>query len=300
MTIRPEFQSKIIKFSNLREARKLKSTQLSNNQSVAKRPRVIAITSGKGGVGKTNIVANLGFSLGKYGKKVLILDADLGLGNLDILLGIAPRYNLSHVLSGEKKVDEIIVNGPGNLKILPASSGIQELTRLSESQRVVLSKELEKVVNSFDILLIDTAAGISSNVLYFNLSAQEIMVVVTPEPTSITDAYALMKVLSIRYKEKHFKLIVNSVNSCQEADEVHRQLNLVTSKFLNISVEYFGYVLMDKNIKKFIKKQKVITQWAPYTPASIGFAVLAEKIFHSEPPVIVRKSGVLDYCVIPL
>ena len=108
------------------------------------------------------------------------------------------------------------------------------------------------------------------------------------------------KVLSIRYKEKHFKLIVNSVNSCQEADEVHRQLNLVTSKFLNISVEYFGYVLMDKNIKKFIKKQKVITQWAPYTPASIGFAVLAEKIFHSEPPVIVRKSGVLDYCVIPL
>jgi flagellar biosynthesis protein FlhG len=290
VTRRPEFRSKIIDFSNLREARKLESTQISNNKSAVKRPRVIAITSGKGGVGKTNIVANIGFSLGKSGKKVLILDADLGLGNLDILLGITPKYNLSHVLSGEKKVNEIIVNGPGNSKILPASSGVQELTRLSVSHRAVLSKELENIIDSFDITLIDTAAGISSNVLYFNLSAQEIIVVVTPEPTSITDAYALMKVLSIRYMEKHFKLIVNSANSSQEADEVHRQLNLVTSRFLNISIEYIGYILMDKNIKEFIRKQKVISQWAPYTPASIGFAVLAEKILHTEPPVIVKKS----------
>jgi flagellar biosynthesis protein FlhG len=287
---RPEFQSKIIKLSKLREARRSESTRLLNSQSAVKRPRIIAVTSGKGGVGKTNIVANIGFSLGKLGKKILIIDADLGLGNLDILLGLAPRYNLSHVINGEKRVNEIIVNGPGNLKILPASSGIQELTQLSSSQRIVLSKELEKIVSSFDIILIDTAAGISSNVLYFNLSAQEIMVVVTPEPTSITDAYALMKVLSIKYKEKQFKLIVNSVNSCQEADEVYRQLNLVTSRFLNIRIEYIGYVLNDKNIKEFVKKQKIISQWAPDTLACIGFTALSEKIIHSEPTVIVKKN----------
>jgi flagellar biosynthesis protein FlhG len=295
-----ESRSKIIKFTNVRSTRKTGSVLSSDHQKQIRRPRVIAITSGKGGVGKTNIVANLGFSLGKLGKKVLILDADLGLGNLDILLGLSPRYNLSHVLSGEKNIAEIIVNGPGTLKILPASSGIQELTLLSESQRFTLSKELEKLVNSFDILLIDTAAGISSNVLYFNLSAQEIMVVVTPEPTSITDAYALMKVLSMRYREKNFKLIINSVCNRNEADEVHRQLNLVTSRFLNLSVEYFGYVLTDKNIKKSVRKQKVICEWAPYTPASIDFAVLAEKIFQSEPPMIRRKKGFFGYCEIPM
>ena len=300
MTKASESRSKIIKFANMRSAIETESALFSGHQKQIRRPRVIAITSGKGGVGKTNIVANLGFSLGKFGKKVLILDADLGLGNLDILLGLSPRFNLSHVLSGEKNIGEIIVNGPGTLKILPASSGIQELTLLSESQRFTLSKELDKVVNFFDIILIDTAAGISSNVLYFNLSAQEIMVVVTPEPTSITDAYALMKVLSLRYREKNFKLIINSVTNSHEAGEVHRQLNLVTSKFLNISVEYFGYVLMDKNIKKCVRKQKVVCEWAPYTPASIDFAVLAEKIFQSEPPITDMKKGVFGYCEIPM
>lgn len=290
-----ENRTNVIQFSERQYAKRAGSMKISNLHNGVHRPRVIAVTSGKGGVGKTNIVLNLGFALGKFGKKVLILDADLGLGNLDILLGIAPRYNLSHVLNGEKKINEIIVDGPGKLKILPASSGIQELTRLSESQKKVLSKELEKVVSFFDILLIDTAAGISSNVLFFNLSAQEIIVVVTPEPTSITDAYALMKVLSVRYKEDNFKLVVNSVGSSAEADEVYRQLNLVTSKFLNITIEYFGCVLTDKNIKNCVKKQKVVSEWAPFTPASLNFTVLAEKISQSEPPLIGRKSGVFGH-----
>lgn len=288
----PDTQAKVINFSDVMNARKTESALFRKNRVSAKRPRVIAITSGKGGVGKTNIVANIGYSLGKYGKKVLIIDADLGLGNLDILLGIAPRYNISHVLNGEKSVDEIIVNGPGNLKILPASSGIQELTRLSQSQRSFLSEELKKIIRSFDVLLIDTAAGISSNVLYFSISAQEIMVVVTPEPTSITDAYALIKVLSIRYRERNFKLIVNFASSVQEANGVYRQLNLVTSRFLNVSVEYFGCVLLDKNIKTCVKKQKIASEWAPYTPASLNYAVLAEKVFQSAPPLIGRKNGV--------
>jgi flagellar biosynthesis protein FlhG len=177
----------------------------SNDKTQQPQARVIAITSGKGGVGKTNIVANMGYTLCKAGKRVLIFDADLGLGNMDVLLGLTPQYNLSHVIKGQKRLSEIIVNGPGQLKILPASSGIQELTKLTHSQKVDLFNELNLLLSDYDIVLIDTAAGISSNVLYFNASASEIMVVVTPEPTSITDAYALMKVLSVKYNEKHFR-----------------------------------------------------------------------------------------------
>lgn len=257
--------------------------------------RIIAITSGKGGVGKTNIVANLGFALCRTGKKVLIFDADLGLGNLDILIGISPRYNLSHVLNGDKQLADIIVDGPGNLKILPASSGIQELTQLSDAQKLSLSRAMNSILGGFDILLIDTAAGISSDVLYFNASAQEIMVVVTPEPTSITDAYALIKILSMKYREKNFKLIVNSATSTREADEVFRQLNLVTTRFLDVSVEYFGSVLLDDNVKKGVKKQKVVSEWAPMTQASRSFAALAKKISQSKPPDFLEKASIFSF-----
>lgn len=245
--------------------------------------RVIAVTSGKGGVGKTNIVANLGYALSEMGKRVLVLDADLGLANLDVLLGIAPKYNLSHVIAGKKSISEIIVEGPGKMKILPASSGIQEITRLSKQQKMQILNELDLLIDSFDILLIDTAAGISSNVMYFNVSAQEIVVVVTPEPTSITDAYALMKVLSVKYSEKHFKLLVNWVVSEQEADQVFSQLRLVSDKFLDIKIEYFGYILFDKNIVKGIRVQKTVREMYPDTQASRCFADLAEKICKTSP-----------------
>lgn len=245
--------------------------------------RVIAVTSGKGGVGKTNIVANLGYALSEKGKSVLVLDADLGLANLDVLLGIAPKYNLSHVIAGKKSISEIIVEGPGKMKILPASSGIQEITRLRKEQKMQILNELDLLIDTFDILLIDTAAGISSNVMYFNVSAQEIVVVVTPEPTSITDAYALMKVLSVKYSEKHFKLLVNWVVSKQEADQVFSQLRLVSDKFLDIKIEYFGYILFDKNIAKGIRVQKVVKEMYPDTQASRCFADLAENICKTSP-----------------
>ena len=189
--------------------------------------RIITISSGKGGVGKTNIVANLGYALCRFGKRVLILDADLGLGNLDVLLGLTPEYNLSHVINGEKKLADIVVSGPGHLKILPAASGIQEMTALTQDERHMVFSQLDEFISDFDIMLIDTAAGISSNVLYFNINADENLVVATPEPTSITDAYALMKVLSVKYGSDHFKLVVNAVASEHEADEVFRQINLV-------------------------------------------------------------------------
>jgi flagellar biosynthesis protein FlhG len=227
----------------------------------------------------------MGYTLCKAGKRVLIFDADLGLGNLDVLLGLTPQYNLSHVIEGRKNLSDIIISGPGNLKILPASSGVQELTKLTRPQKVKIFNELNLLLLDFDIVLIDTAAGISSNVLYFNASANEIMVVVTPEPTSITDAYALMKILSVKYQEKHFRLLVNHAQNEREASEVSRQLCLVANRFLDVSIEYFGSVLADKNIKAGVRKQKVVSQMAPMSQASRDFFQLAHKLIQTQPMI---------------
>ena len=250
--------------------------------------RVIAVTSGKGGVGKTNIVANLGYTFARMGKKVLILDADLGLGNLDVLLGLAPKYNLSHVIMGEKSVSDIIVQGPGDMLILPASSGIQELTQLTPEQKVQILSELDGMIDSVDVLLIDTAAGISSNVMDFNVTAQEIIVVVSPEPTAITDAYALMKVLSLKYAEKCCKVIVNLADTTQQGREVFRQLNLVADRFLDMTVDYLGSVLFDAKVTKGVKQQKLISNLYPDSHASKCFEDLARKIF-TQPPENIPK-----------
>ncbi len=280
---------KVIRLSDRMKARNCGCASGSGAQTVRKAStRVIAVTSGKGGVGKTNIVANLGYSFARMGQKVLILDADLGLGNLDVLLGLAPKYNLSHVFMGEKSVGEIIVEGPGNMLILPASSGIQELTHLTPEQKVQILSELDGVIDSVDLLLIDTAAGISSNVMDFNVTAQEIIVVVSPEPTAITDAYALMKVLSLKYAEKCCKVIVNLAGTTQQGREVFRQLNLVTERFLDMTVDYLGSVLFDAKITKGVKQQKLVSDLYPDTRASKCFEDLARKIF-SQPPTNVPK-----------
>ncbi len=246
-------------------------------------PRSIAITSGKGGVGKTNIVANLGYSLARTGKSVLVFDADLGLGNLDVLLGLAPRFNLSHVIQGQADLEQIVVAGPGGMKILPASSGIQEMTSLSRSERSELSRQLKNFVNRFDVLLIDTAAGISGNVLHFNISADDVMVVVNPEPTSITDAYALMKVLSVQYGLERFNLLVNAARDAREAEEVCRQLCLVSDRFLRIEIDYLGFVPFDENVKAAVKKQTIISEFQPDSGASRSFVSIARRIAYLQP-----------------
>jgi flagellar biosynthesis protein FlhG len=245
--------------------------------------RVIAITSGKGGVGKTNIVANLGYALSRLGKKVLILDADLGLGNLDVLLGVAPKFNISHVIRGEKSLAEILEEGPGNMKILPAASGIQELTQLTQEQKMQVFTDLDRLVDDMDLLLIDTAAGISSNVMDFNVMAHEIIVVVSPEPTSITDAYALMKVLSLKYSEKSCKLVVNMAASPKEAQDVFRQLDLVTDRFLDIHIDYLGCVLRDDKLPRGVKHQRLVSDLYPESRAGRCFADLARRVAKQAP-----------------
>ena len=268
---------------DLSDRRKVHNTGCAVRSKREMPARVIAVTSGKGGVGKTNIVANLGYTFARMGKKVLILDADLGLGNLDVLLGLAPKYNLSHVIMGEKSVSDIIVEGPGDMLILPASSGIQELTQLTPQQKVEILCELDGMIDSVDVLLIDTAAGISSNVMDFSVTAQEIIVVVSPEPTAITDAYALMKVLSLKYAEKSCKVIVNLVGTAQQGREVFRQLNLVAERFLDMTVDYIGSVLFDANVTQGVKQQKLVSNLYPDSRASKCFESLAREIF-TQPP----------------
>lgn len=277
--------TKVIQISK-RLAEKRPSGSNEQRRPINSSVRVIAVTSGKGGVGKTNIVANLGYAFTRLEKKVLILDADWGLGNLDILLGMAPRFNLSHVIAGERDISEILTGGPGNMQILPASSGIQELTLLTSEQKIRLLTQLELLLDRIDIVLIDSAAGISSNVMDFNVSAKEILVVVSPEPTSLTDAYAVMKVLSFKYAARHCKLLVNMASSQREALDIYRQLNLVVQKFLPISVEYVGCVLYDEKLPRSVKKQRIISELYPKSNASRCFVNLARKLAASPVPKI--------------
>ncbi len=245
--------------------------------------RVISVTSGKGGVGKTNVAANLALALCNLTKRVLILDADLGLANLDVMLGLNPRYTINHVLKREKTLDEIIVTAPGGFKLLPASSGMQELTELDRSQRLFFLSELDMLQERFDVLLIDTGAGISSNVMYFNLAAMERLVVVTNEPTSLTDAYALIKVLTNKYQQKRFMVLVNSVRNSTEAERIYKQLSVVVDKYLGSpSLDYLGWIPYDEQVPMAVRQQQMVLQRYPDTPASKSFVELAQKLMAAE------------------
>ncbi|MBI3014029.1 MAG: MinD/ParA family protein [Candidatus Tectomicrobia bacterium] len=247
--------------------------------------RVIAVTSGKGGVGKTNVVANLAYALTQLGLRVLVLDADLGLANLDVLLGLSPKYTIQHVLRGDRTLAEIMIPGVGGMMILPASSGVQSLAELSEAEKLGLLTELELLEEQYDVLLIDTGAGIASNVMYFNVAAQEVIVVVTPEPTSITDAYALMKVLALEYCERHFRLLVNNASTAAEAKEVYRKISAVADKYLEASIDFLGFIPYDEALLKAVRQQKAVLQAFPGCPASRAFKTLARRILNLPQPL---------------
>lgn len=254
--------------------------------------RTISVTSGKGGVGKTNMVVNLGYALTKLKKKVLIFDADVGLGNINVLLGVTPKYNLYHVLSGEKEMEGIMLEGPGGMKILPAATGIQEMSQLNHHQQIFLSQEFDRMAENFDILLLDTGAGISSNVTYFCSKAQDILVIAMPEPTSLTDAYALMKVTHEKHMLKRFKLVVNFVRNEKEAREVYRQLTAVIDKFLpKVVLDYVGYVLRDEHIPKSVRQQKALLESYPFSKSGKCFEEIALKIFEETRPI--RSEGIV-------
>jgi len=256
---------------------RLKTSNEGKSLAAAGSPIVVAVTSGKGGVGKTNVVGNLAVAYQQMGKRALIFDADLGLANIDIIFGINPRYTIEDVIRGEKELSQIIVEGPAGVAIIPASSGTQELAHLSEGHKINLLNEFDRLNRRFDILLIDTSAGISSNVIYFNLAAQERIVVVTPDPTSVTDAYALMKVMYNRHETKNFIILMNMVKDENEAKSVYKHLARVAAKFMvSISLDYAGFIPRDQHLIEAVGRREPVTCCYPGASSSLKFKELAK------------------------
>jgi flagellar biosynthesis protein FlhG len=241
-------------------------------------PKILAVTSGKGGVGKTNVVANLSVCLSELGKKIVVLDADFGLANLDVLLGLTPRYHLGHVLYGNKTLTEIMVQGPEGIRIIPASSGLQRMSELTLAQRNHLVESFANLDSDTDYFIIDTAAGISRNVIHFLLSAQEVIVVSAPEPTAIVDAYAVIKIILAEDPRKYIQVLINSVEHAGEAREVFSQINSVVKRFLNREIEYLGHIERDTHVLQAVRSQMLVTHRYPKAPASRCFRDLACRI----------------------
>jgi flagellar biosynthesis protein FlhG len=236
---------------------------LNENGSPKKAVKTIAIASGKGGVGKTNITASLGIALQKLGKKVVIVDADLGLSNITILLNRQGKKTIKDLIDGTATLSEILIDGPHGIRILPAGEGVQDLTRLDEFQRLKLLDAFESYEGDVDVLLIDNAAGISENVTFFCAAAQELIVVTTPEPTAWVDAYHLIKVLFTEYQENKFHILVNSCKNEDEAHEVFQTLTRATDRFLSISLDYLGWLPYDEDVKKAVRAQTAFIDFIP-------------------------------------
>ena len=246
------------------------------NQS--KMIKVIAVTGGKGGVGKTNVSLNLAANLAQQGKRTLILDADLGLANVDVMLGLRVQKNLSHVLSGECELDDIIVEGPLGISIIPATSGSQSMVELDPAQHAGLIRAFSEMRHEFDILIVDTAAGISDMVVSFARASQDVIAVVCDEPASITDAYALIKLLSREHGVFRVKIVANMVRNMREGQELFAKLSRVTDRFLDVALELVATIPFDENVRRSVRKQKLITELFPQSPASLGYKSLANKV----------------------
>jgi flagellar biosynthesis protein FlhG len=242
-------------------------------------PMVFSVTSGKGGVGKTNIAVNLACQLSNLGKRVVLLDADLGLANVDVLLGLAPKLNLFHLFHQEVSLQQILLDTPYGFRILPASSGVSEMSNLSTGQKLDLLESMDYLEGELDFLIVDTGAGIHDVVLYFNLAVQERLVVLTPEPTSLTDAYALIKVLKNRHGVERFRVLVNQVKDPDMAKEMYKKLHMACDQFLGgVSLDMVGVVPFDPQVRKSVISQQPFTHLAPDCPASQSLIQAARKI----------------------
>lgn len=248
------------------------------NLSRTKPVKVIAVAAGKGGVGKSNISVNLAVALGKKNKKVLLLDADLGLANVDIMLGLHTKYNLSHVVQGFCHLSDIMLQGPEGVRVIPASSGTDYMTQLTPAEHAGIIDAFNELTDDVDYMIIDTAAGISDTVLSFARSSQELIVVVCDEPTSLTDAYALIKVMTKRYEWSHFHVLANMVRSAKEGRELFNKLYRVAEHFLNVRLDYIGAIPFDERVHEAVKKQKPVILAYPESNAAKAVLQLAEKV----------------------
>ncbi len=257
--------------------------------------RVMAVTSGKGGVGKTNLSVNIGIALAEMGRRVALLDADMGLANVDILLGMYPEFNLAHVLKGEKTLSEIMLEGPSGLRIIPASSGLQQMSDMSLAEQAAIIRGFSDIDQATDVLLVDTAAGISASVVNFSRACQEIMVVVCDEPTSLTDAYAFIKLLNRDYGLNNFNIVSNMVQSPQQGQGLFTKLTKVTDRYLDVALNYIGAVPYDDYLRKSVQKQIPVVKAFPQSKSALAIKNLARVI--DARPVKAQAGGYLEFFV---
>lgn len=257
--------------------------------------RVIAVTSGKGGVGKTNLSVNLGMALCEMGKRVALLDADMGLANVDVLLGMYPQFNLSHVLNGEKTLDEIILHGPSGLLVIPASSGLQRMSDLSNIEQAAIVHAFSEINHDLDVMIVDTAAGISPSVVNFARACQEIIIVVCDEPTSLTDAYAFIKLLNRDYGLNRFHVLTNMVQTVQHGQLLFQKLTRVTDRYLDVSLDFVGAIPFDEYLRKAVQKQNPVIASYPRSKASLAIKAAAQQI--NRWPIKNQAGGYLEFFV---
>jgi flagellar biosynthesis protein FlhG len=240
--------------------------------------QVIAVTGGKGGVGKTNVSVNLSLALADLGRRVLLMDADLGLANVDVLLGLTAKKTLADVISGECDLRDVLIQGPGGIRIVPAASGAQVMVQLSPVQHAGLIQAFSDISDNLDVLVIDTAAGIGDGVVSFVRAAQEVIVVVCDEPTSITDAYALIKLLNRDFGMNRFRVLANMAHSPQEGRNLFAKLTKVTDRFLDVALQYVGAVPYDECVRKAVQKQRAVYEAFPRSKSALAFKAIAQKV----------------------
>lgn len=257
--------------------------------------QVVAVASGKGGVGKTNVSVNVSLALAAAGKQVLLMDADLGLANVELLLGLHSEWNLSHVISGERTLEEIIIDAPEGLKIIPAASGTQMMSELSPSQHAGIIRAFSDLHVPVDVLVVDTAAGIADSVISFTRASHEVIVVVCNEPTSLTDAYALIKVLSEDHGVRRFNILANMVRTPTEGNVLFSKLTRVTDHYLDVTLDYLGAIPYDEYLVKAVKKQQPVLLAYPQSQAALAFRKIAAKI--QTWPLPQQANGQLEFFV---
>ncbi len=245
--------------------------------------RTIAFTSGKGGVGKSSLALNVGLVLARQGRRVVILDGDLSLANIDVLLGLTPKRTLKDVVEGDLSLRDVMLTGPHGIGVIPASSGVETLASLDPGRRERLLAKLSEIEEMADVLLVDTAAGVSPTVLSLVLACQEAVVVTVPEPTAITDAYALLKIISRRNPDHAVRLLVNMAESQAQAEEVYRGIQRVVQRFLPFRPLYAGHVVWDPCVGKAVQEQKPLAIYYPYTKATRCISALAHSLVTSPP-----------------
>jgi len=240
--------------------------------------RVLAIISGKGGIGKTNIAVNLGVALSQLGKNVALFDADIGLANVDTLLGIEPEFNISHVLKGQKALNDIIEVGPSNLKVIPASSGVQYIPELNNSEHALIIKAFDECRDDLDVLIVDTATGISNSVVSFIKACQEVVVVISDEPTALVDAYAFIKLLNCEHELFKFHVIANMLESVDDGQILFKKLSKMTHQYLDVALNYLGAVPFDDYLRKAVKQQAAVVDIYPQSKSAQAFRRIGQKI----------------------